>query len=58
MQPDNGIWSVNRIYQEKYIFQKSCRNEAGRQVPDLSLFFQKALFKVKASGLQVGFIKF
>ena len=30
-------------------------NEGGSLVPDLLLFFKKALCKVKASGLQVSF---
>ena len=30
-------------------------NEAGRLVPDLFLFFKRALFKVKASGQQSSF---
>ena len=30
-------------------------NEAGRLVPDLFLFFGKALYEVKASGLDRGF---
>ena len=33
-------------------------NEAGRLVLDLFLFFQKALHKVKASGLQLSFLTF
>ena len=28
-------------------------NEAGRLAPDLFLFFKKALYEVKASGLQI-----
>ena len=38
--------------------QKSCRKEVGRLVPDLFLFFKKVLYKVKASGLQLGFTVF
>ena len=30
-------------------------NEAGRLVPDLFLFFRKALYEVKSSGLQLTF---
>ena len=30
-------------------------NESGRLVPDLLLFFKKALYDVKASGLQLSF---
>ena len=29
--------------------------EAGRIVPDLILLFKKALYKVKANGMQLGF---
>ena len=37
-------------YNIKNIFhQKSCKNEAGRLVPD-QLFFKKSLYEVKASG--------
>ena len=43
-QPDNEIWSVNRIYQEKYFSSKIMENDVGRLVPDLFLFFEKALY--------------
>ena len=33
-------------------FENYEENEAGRLVPDLFLFFKKALYEVKASGLQ------
>ena len=50
------IWSLNRVQQDKYfpsnIMQK---NEAGNIAPDLFLFFKKAFYKVKASGLQLRF---
>ena len=37
-------------------FSKShAENEAGRLVPDLFLFFRKALYEVKASGLELSF---
>ena len=43
-------------YKKRSIFlQKSCKNEAERLVPDLSLYFKKALYEVKASGLQFSF---
>ena len=32
-------------------FKKSRKNEAGRLVLDLFLFFEKALYELKASGL-------
>ena len=34
-------------------FQKSCKNEAERLVPELSLFFKKALLKIKTSGKHI-----
>ena len=38
-------------YNMRNVFlQKSCKNEAGRLVPDLFLFFEKTLNGVKASG--------
>ena len=33
--------------------QKLCRKMAGRLVPHLFLFFKKALYEVKANGLQL-----
>ena len=37
----------------EYFFSKNyVENETGRLVPDLFLFFQKALYEVKASSLQ------
>ena len=47
-QTDNEIWSVNRIEQEKYHVQ----NETRSLVLDL-FHFLKALYEVKASGLQL-----
>ena len=38
-----------------FFFKNYAENEAGRLVPDLSLFFKKVLFEVKASGLQLRF---
>ena len=34
------------------------KNEAGRLVPDLFLFFEKTLYEVKAGGLQLSFDMF
>ena len=43
-------------YNNINIFLKNhAENEAGRVVPDLFLFFKKALSEVKASGLQLSF---
>ena len=39
----------------KSCFSRICPNEEGRLVPDLLLFFKKALYEVKASSLQFGF---
>ena len=38
-----------------FFFKFHAENEAGRLVPDLFLFFKKALYEVKASGLQLHF---
>ena len=38
-----------------FFFKHHVENEAGRLVSDLFLFFKKALFQVKASGLQLSF---
>ena len=57
MQPDNEISSVNRT-REIFFFKNHADNEAGRLVPDLFLFFKKALYKVKENVLQLGFIIF
>ena len=38
-----------------FIFKNYAKNEAGRLVPDLFLFFRKALYEVKASVLQLNF---
>ena len=37
------------------LFKNYTENEAGKLVPDRFLFFQKALYQVKASGLQLDF---
>ena len=54
MQPDNEIWSVNRIKHEKYS-KIHAESGVGRLVPNLFLFFRKALYDVKASGQQLSF---
>ena len=41
--------------QEIIFFKDNAENEAGRLVPDLFLFFNKALYEVKASGLPLSF---
>ena len=54
-QSDNEIWSVNRTSREIFRFKNHIENEAERPVPELILFLKKALYEVKASGLQVSF---
>ena len=38
---------------EKFFFKNHAENEAGRLVTDLFLYFKKALYDVKSSGLQL-----
>ena len=38
-----------------FFFKNHTQNEAGRIVPDLFLFFKKALYEVKAQSLQLSF---
>ena len=38
-----------------FFFQNHAENETGRLVPDLFLFFKKALNEVKANGLELSF---
>ena len=46
-------------YNKKNIFfNNHVENETGKLVPDLFLFFKKALYKVKVSDLQLGFTIF
>ena len=46
-------------YKEKiFFFKNHGENESGRLVPDLFLFFKKALYEVKANGLQLSFNMF
>ena len=40
---------------KKFFFKNYAENEAGQLVPDLFLFFKKALYEVKANGLQLSF---
>ena len=49
------IWSVNRT-REMFFFRNHAENKAGRLVPVCLFFFfkKRALYKVKASGLQLG----
>ena len=38
-----------------FFLENYAENETGRLVPDLFLFFEKALYEVKANGLELGF---
>ena len=38
-----------------FFFKNHAENKAGRQVPDLFLFFKTALYEIKASGLEFRF---
>ena len=53
------VVSVETLEERKIFFSKNqAEYEAGRQgrqVPDLFLFFKKALYQLKASGLQLSF---
>ena len=40
---------------EIVFFKNHAENKAGKLVPDLFLFFKKALYEVKASGQQLSF---
>ena len=46
---------VIKYNRRNLFFKTHAENEAGRLVPDLFLFFKKALFEVKASVLQLSF---
>ena len=41
-----------------FFFKNHVENETGRLVPDLFLFFKKALNEVKANGLELSFNDF
>ena len=43
------------MIREIFFFKNHAENKAGRLVPDLFLFFEKALYEVKANGLQLEF---
>ena len=46
------VTDCNRII---FFFKNHAENEAERLVPDLFLVFNKALYKIKASGLRLSF---
>ena len=45
-------------YKRNIFFQNHAENEFRRLVPDLFLFFEIALYRVNASGVQLGFTIF
>ena len=52
------IWnlvSYSNKAREMFPFKTHAQNEPGRLVPDLFLFFKKALYEVKAGGLHLSF---
>ena len=58
-QPDNEIWSVNRMEQEKYFPSKIIqRKRRGGQFQTTFCFFKKSLCKVKENVLRLRFIIF
>ena len=48
----NQLMEYNKVI---FFFKNHAENEVDRLVPGCFLFFQKALYKVKVSGLQLGF---
>ena len=46
---------LRQLKEYEYVENRIYRNKAGRLVPDLFLFLKKALYEVKASGLQLSF---
>ena len=46
---------VSLYKKEIFLIRNLAENVAGRLVPDLFLFFRKALYEVKAIGLQLSF---
>ena len=49
---------VENITREIFFFENHTENEAGKLVPNLFLFFKKALHEVKISSLQLSFNHF
>ena len=42
-------------YNKIFFFKNHAENEGGKLVPDLFLFFKKAFYEVKESGLELDF---
>ena len=49
------MFRQKNVTKQIFFFKSHAENEASRQVHDLLLFFKKALYDVKASGLQPSF---
>ena len=49
------LGSLIEYHKSNIFLQNHAENEAGRLVPELFLLFKKALYEVKASGLQFSF---
>ena len=43
-------WNIRK---QTFSFKNHAENEAGTIVPDLFLFFEKALYEAKSSGVQL-----
>ena len=53
----NQAMKFGRVIEDKrnIFFKNHAENETGKLVPDLLLFFDKALYEVQASGMQLSF---
>ena len=49
---------IERPKRNIFLKKNNAENEAGKLVPDRFLFFEKALYQVKGSGLQLDFTIF
>ena len=56
--PKRNIYKYIYLYKNIFFFENYEENEAGKLVPDHFLFFKKALYLVKATGLQLDFTIF
>ena len=54
----NQTIKFGQLRKETFLFESHAENEAGKLVPERFLFFEKALYKVKASGRQLDFTIF
>ena len=53
MKFDHMVGHLIDINRKFFFFKNHANNEAGRVLPDHFLVFKKALYEVKASGLQL-----